>query len=50
MLARGERYGQLWLLKGLKPEYAQKKLYRDLLRKEFDIAPFSYIIQTLWAW
>jgi len=38
LLARGERYGQLWLLKGLKPEFAQKKLYRDLLRKEFDIA------------
>lgn len=38
LLARGERYGQLWFLKGLKPEFAQKKLYRDLLRKEFDIA------------
>ena len=38
LLARGERYGQQWLLKGLKPEFAQKKLYIDLLRKEFDIA------------
>lgn len=38
LLARGERYGKLWFLKGLKPEFAQKKLYRDLLRKEFDIA------------
>ena len=38
LLARGERYGQMWLLKGLKQEFAQKKLYLDLLRKEFDIA------------
>lgn len=38
LLARGERYGQLWFLKGLKPEFAQRKLYIDLLRKEFDIA------------
>ena len=38
LLACGERYGQLWFLKGLKPEFAQKKLYQDLLRKEFDIA------------
>lgn len=38
LLARGERYGKRWFLKGLKPELAQKKVYRDLLRKEFDIA------------
>lgn len=38
LLARGERYGQQWFLKGLKSEFAQKKLYIDLLRKEFDIA------------
>ncbi|MBR5085680.1 MAG: protein kinase [Muribaculaceae bacterium] len=37
-LARGERFGKLWFLKGIKPEFADKKLYRDLLRKEFDIA------------
>ncbi len=38
VLACGERFGKRWLLKGLKPEYADKKLYLDLLSKEFDIA------------
>ncbi len=36
-LARAERYGKRWLLKGLQPELAQNKTYIDLLRKEFDI-------------
>lgn len=38
LLAQGERFGKLWFLKGIKPELADKKLYHDLLRKEFDIA------------
>ena len=38
VLASGERFGKRWLLKGLKPEYADKRLYIDLLSKEFDIA------------
>ena len=38
MLARAERNGRQWLLKGLAAEYAHDPVYQALLRKEFDIS------------
>lgn len=36
-LARAERYGQVFFLKGLKKEYALEPVFRSLLRKEFEL-------------
>lgn len=37
-LIKAKRYGKWMLLKTLKKEYAQQTVYRQLLRKEFDVA------------
>lgn len=37
VLCKAKRYGRWWLLKGLKPELQHQEIYRNLLRKEFDI-------------
>ena len=37
-LVKAKRYGKWFLLKGLKPEYASQSLYKELLRKEFEIS------------
>lgn len=37
-LIKAKRYGKWMLLKTLKKEYAQQTIYRQLLRKEFDVA------------
>lgn len=36
-LARARRYGRWWVLKGLKPEYRERQLYKMMLQKEFDL-------------
>ena len=37
-LFKAKRFGKWFLLKGLKSEYASQALYRELLRKEFEIS------------
>ena len=37
-LLKAKRYGKRFLLKGLKAEYASQTLYKELLRKEFEIS------------
>lgn len=37
MLARGRRYGRLWLLKGLRPEFRDSTPHRLQMLKEFEI-------------
>lgn len=37
ILGKAKQYGRWWMLKGLKPAYRQQEIYRNLLRKEFDI-------------
>ncbi|MDE7413032.1 MAG: protein kinase [Muribaculaceae bacterium] len=37
IIARGRRYGRLWLLKGLRPELRDSASYRRQLQKEFEI-------------
>ena len=37
-LLKAKRFGKWYLLKGLKPEYASQILYKELLRKEFEIS------------
>lgn len=37
IVARGRRYGRLWLLKGLRPELRQSNVNRRRLQKEFEI-------------
>ena len=37
-LFKAKRYGKWFLLKGLRPEYASQTLYKELLRKEFEIS------------
>jgi len=36
-LVRAVRYGKYFILKGLKPQYANDKLYQSMLQKEFEI-------------
>ena len=36
-LFKAQRYGKWYVLKGLKPEYQQKEVYRQLLSKEFEL-------------
>lgn len=37
LLCKAKRYGRWWMLKGLKPTYQPQEIYKNLLRKEFDI-------------
>lgn len=37
VLVRAKRFGQWWMLKGLKSEYRQDLAYQELLSKEYDI-------------
>lgn len=37
LLCKAKRYGRWWMLKGLKPAYQHQEIYKNLLRKEFDI-------------
>ena len=37
ILCKAKRYGRWWMLKGLKPACRQLEIYKNLLRKEFDI-------------
>lgn len=37
-LYKAKRYGKWFMLKGLKPAYAVQTLYKELLRKEFEIS------------
>lgn len=37
LLAKAKREGRWWILKGLKPEYRESSVFRDALRKEYDI-------------
>ena len=37
LLCKAKRHGKWFILKGLKPEYANKTAYRQLLDKEFDL-------------
>ena len=37
ILVKAKRYGRWWLLKGLNPEVGNQELYRQRLRKEFEI-------------
>lgn len=49
-LVRAKRYGKWYMLKGLKPEYSSQELYRQLLRKEFDVSVMlshQNIVQTI---
>lgn len=36
-LFKAQRYGKWFVLKGLKPEFQQKEVYRNILTKEFDL-------------
>ena len=36
-LYKAQRYGKWFVLKGLKPEYRHKEIYRNLLTKEFEL-------------
>lgn len=36
-LFKAQRYGKWFVLKGLKPEFQQKEIYRNILTKEFDL-------------
>ena len=49
-LVRAKRYGKWYMLKGLKSEYSSQELYRQLLRKEFDVSVMlshQNIVQTI---
>lgn len=49
-LVKAKRYGKWFLLKGLKPAYASQSLYKELLRKEFEISmsmEHSNIVHTI---
>lgn len=49
-VVRAKRYGKWYILKSLKPEYASQTLYRQLLRKEFDVSVMlshPNIVQTI---
>lgn len=37
VLARAQRYGQWWLLKGLKDDEADQPVFQEMLRKEFEL-------------
>lgn len=37
VLVRAKRFGQWWMLKGLKPEYRQDFAHQELLNKEYEI-------------
>ena len=37
LLVRGQRYGQWWLLKALKPNEAGQPVFQEMLRKEFEM-------------
>lgn len=37
VLVRAKRFGQWWMLKGLKSEYRQDLVYQEMLSKEYDI-------------
>ena len=37
VLARAQRYGQWWLLKGLKADEAGEPVFQEMLRKEFEM-------------
>ena len=48
-LFKAKRHGQWFVLKGLKPEYQQNTLYKELLSKEYDLGiqfKHPHIIQT----
>lgn len=36
-MVRAKRFGQWWMLKGLKSEYRQDLVYQEMLSKEYDI-------------
>ena len=37
VLARAQRYGQWWMLKGLRPEEADQPVFQEMLRKELEL-------------
>ena len=37
VLARAQRYGQWWMLKGLLPDEARQPIYQEMLRKELEL-------------
>jgi len=41
-LYRAKRQGRWFVLKGLKPEYAQQTIYQNLLRKEYELTSLLY--------
>lgn len=54
LLVKAKRYGKWYVLKSLKPEVRNQLLYKELLKKEFDIAiklTHPNIVQTIgWEW
>lgn len=54
LLVKAKRYGKWYVLKSLKPEVRNQLLYKELLKKEFDIAiklTHPNVVQTIgWEW